>query len=155
MAELRSQAQGLEQIFQSYNGLKKRVRILEKDKQVLEDTLKARATTISNQKNLINESAEALQETMSALKIPEGEEAKEELEEKLPIFINQFKSLANEGKIVFNIEELKQKIVDETLAEANKKFAAEKEDMQVFLQQKITRNLELEVEIDELKVKNR
>ena len=92
---------------------------------------------------------------MNTLGIPEGEEAKDEPEERLTSFVEQFKALANEGKIVFNIDELKQKIVDETLAEATKKFEAEKEDMQVFLQQKITRNLELEMENDELKNKNR
>ena len=64
---------------------------------------------------------------MNTLGIPEGEEAKDEPDERLTSFVEQFKALATEGKIVFNIDELKQKIVDETIAEATKKFEAEKE----------------------------
>ena len=67
---------------------------------------------------------------MNKLNIPQdGEEAKDEPEERLSHFVNQFQALANEGKIVFNIEELKQKIIDETMVAAQKKFDAEKEDL--------------------------
>ena len=50
-----------------------------------------------------------------------------------------------------NIDEITQNIVAEKLAEANQKFEEERGELQGFLQQKINRNLELEVNLDEIK----
>ena len=50
-----------------------------------------------------------------------------------------------------NIEEITSKIVDEKVAAANAAFDQEREQMNSFLQQKIERNLQLEVQLDEIK----
>lgn len=50
-----------------------------------------------------------------------------------------------------NIEEITQNIVAERLNEANQRFEEERSELQGFLQQKINRNLELEVNLDEIK----
>lgn len=50
-----------------------------------------------------------------------------------------------------NIEEITQKMCDEKMAVANSTFEQERDTMNNFLQQKIERNLQLEVQLDEIK----
>mmetsp|Transcript_11774 Transcript_11774/g.15999 ORF Transcript_11774/g.15999 Transcript_11774/m.15999 type:complete len:107 (-) Transcript_11774:647-967(-) len=77
-------------------------------------------------------------ETAKAATLEERDELRRQLAEQL-------------AKGDINIEEITTKIVAEKMAAANATFERERNQMNSFLQQKIERNLQLEVQLDEIK----
>ena len=78
---------------------------------MFEDALRARDQTISYLRKTIQDSADAVQEAVNVLGIPEGEEVKEETDDKLSRLANQITAEAHQGTLVYRKPDQDQEIV--------------------------------------------
>ena len=78
---------------------------------MFEDALRARDQTISYLRKTIQDSADAVQEAVNVLGIPEGEEVKEETEDRMSRIVNQIAAEAHQGTLGYQKPNQDQEII--------------------------------------------